>query len=85
MYRDINEVFREAFGYTVSFPIDCVSTIVPEGLELVETESHKKERLEKEITSKKQSLSYLQKHLTELSAEIAEEEKALLELSQHTE
>lgn len=85
MYRDINEVFREAFGYTVSFPIDYVSTIVPEGFELVETEGHKKERLEKEIASKKQSLSYLQKHLTELSAEIAEEEKALLELSQHTE
>lgn len=84
MYRDINEVFREAFGYTINFPLNYVSTIVPEGFQLVETEEHKKERLEKEIASKKQSLSYLQKHLTELTSQLELEEKELLELIQHT-
>ena len=80
MYRTIDEVFERFLT-----PSYTIGALIPDGYELVETEAHKKARLEKEIASKKQSLSYLQKHLTELSAEIAEEEKALLELSQHTE
>ena len=80
MYRDFEEVMQMFLN-----PRYTIGTWVPDGYELKETEAHKKERLEKEIATKKQSLSYLQKHLTELSAEIAEEEKALLELSQHTE
>lgn len=79
MYRDINEVIAAFLTPKYTF-----GTFVPEGYELIETNSHKKERLEKEIATKKQSLSYLQKHLTELTAEIESEEKALLELTQTT-
>lgn len=79
MYRDINEVFERFLN-----PTYTIGTLIPDGYELVETEEHKKERLEKEIASKKQSLSYLQKHLTELTSQLELEEKELLELAQHT-
>lgn len=79
MYRTLDEVFARFFN-----PTYTIGTIIPEGYTLVETEEHKKERLEKEIASKKQSLSYLQKHLTELTSQLELEEKELLELTQHT-
>ena len=78
MYRTIDEVFERFLT-----PSYTIGALIPDGYELVETEDHKKARLEKEIASKKQSLSYLQKHLTELTSQLEQEEKELLELTQH--
>ena len=78
MYRTIDEVFERFLT-----PSYTIGALIPDGYELVETEAHKKARLEKEIASKKQSLSYLQKHLTELTSQLEQEEKELLELTQH--
>ena len=53
---------------------------VPDGYELVETQEHKRERLQKEIEEKRASVAYLTKHLAELSQQIEAEEKDLLAL-----
>jgi hypothetical protein len=55
---------------------------IPEGYRLVETDEHKKQRIEAEIQQKKKMLSYHEKALASLSAQIEQEEKELLSLTQ---
>jgi hypothetical protein len=76
-YRLINSLIEEYFYRPMNF-----SVTVPEGYELVETEEHKRERLESELQQKKKMLSYHEKALASLSAQIEQEEKELLSLTQ---
>ena len=62
------------FGWTAN-------VFIPEGYELIESESHKKERIEGSLSEKKASVSYLEKRVLELSKEIENEEKELLSLN----
>lgn len=54
---------------------------VPEGYNLVENTEHKTQRLQKSIDEKKASVSFLTKRITDLGAEIEDEEKELLSLN----
>lgn len=50
---------------------------VPEGYELVETEEHKKQRLQDELNDKKALLAGYEKRLASLTSEIETTEKEL--------
>jgi flagellar hook-associated protein FlgK len=76
--KNLNSLMDEVSSYFNSWGFDVK---VPEGYELRETPAHKKQRLESSIQEKKQSLSGYEKRIAELSSQIEQEEKSLLELS----
>ncbi len=77
--------YNESFWNVLSdvYPFFTTNVTLPEGYELVETESHKKQRLEESIADKKLSLSAYEKRISELSKQISNEESELLQLSQN--
>ena len=63
------------------YPFFTTDIALPEGYELVETDAHKKQRLEASLQENKKLLAYHEKKIQELAKTIESAEKEILQLT----
>jgi septal ring factor EnvC (AmiA/AmiB activator) len=77
--KDLNGIFNRFIVEPKSVNLTW-DAFVPDGFKLVETDEHKKQRLQKELQQKKQELSYHENKVQQLSKSISEQEAELKSL-----
>jgi septal ring factor EnvC (AmiA/AmiB activator) len=79
LLKDLNGIFNRFVVEPKSVNLTW-EAFVPDGFKLVETDEHKKQRLQKELQQKKQELSYHENKVQQLSKSISEQEAELKSL-----